>query len=91
MLFLSYNYAMLMGNLGLHRSVGDGVYELKIDFGSGYRIYFGKIGSCIILLLCAGDKKTQQNDIEKAKKYFQDFKDWEKSYDYKKSAKKSIP
>ena len=50
------------------------MYELKIDLGPGFRIYYGKIGLQVILLLCAGDKKTQQKDIDLAKKYFQDFK-----------------
>jgi putative addiction module killer protein len=63
-----------LGNLGQNRSLGDGVYELKIDLGPGFRIYYGKIGLQVILLLCAGDKKTQKKDIELAKKYFQDFK-----------------
>ena len=63
-----------MGNLGQCKSLGNMVFELKIDIGPGYRVYFGKIGAKIILLLCAGDKKSQQRDIVKAKKYFQDFK-----------------
>ena len=65
---------MKMGNFGQSKSVGDGLCELKIDTGPGYRVYFGKIGTMMILLLCAGDKKSQQRDIDKAKKYFQDFK-----------------
>jgi len=63
------------GNFGNCESIGNGVCELKIDFGPGYRVYFGKLGIQIILLLCAGDKKSQRKDIEKAKKYFQDFKE----------------
>lgn len=63
-----------MGNFGQSKSLGGMVFELKIDIGPGYRIYFGKIGAQIVLLLCAGDKKSQQRDIVKAKKYFQDFK-----------------
>ena len=47
-----------VGNLGDHRPVGKGVWELKIDYGPGYRVYFGKIGSSGILLLCGGDKST---------------------------------
>ncbi|MGB5596396.1 MAG: type II toxin-antitoxin system RelE/ParE family toxin [Crocosphaera sp.] len=62
-----------LGNLGDHRSVGDGVSELKIDYGSGYRIYFGQKGNKLILLLCGGDKKTQQKDIIKAKEYWKDY------------------
>ena len=63
-----------MGNLGQCKSLGNMVFELKVDIGPGYRIYFGKIGTNIILLLCAGDKRSQQRDIVKAKKYFQNFK-----------------
>ena len=62
-----------LGNLGDYRSVGEGVFELKIDYGPGYRIYFGQIGSTIILLLCGGDKSTQEQDIEKAKEYWRDY------------------
>ncbi|KAM3090845.1 type II toxin-antitoxin system RelE/ParE family toxin [Phormidesmis sp. 146-35] len=47
-----------LGNLGDHRSVGSGVYELRIDYGSGYRIYFNQIETTIVLLLCGGDKST---------------------------------
>jgi putative addiction module killer protein len=60
------------------RSVGSGVAEYKIDFGPGYRIYFGIDGDKLIILLCGGDKKTQRKDIEKAKKYWQDYKDRKK-------------
>ena len=55
------------GNLGDHRSVGDGVFELRLQFGAGYRIYFGKIGNDTILLLRGGDKGSQRQDIAKAK------------------------
>jgi len=47
-----------LGNLGNYRSVGDGVCELKIDYGAGYRVYFGQIGSVVALLLCGGDKDS---------------------------------
>ncbi|MUG92714.1 type II toxin-antitoxin system RelE/ParE family toxin [Scytonema sp. UIC 10036] len=56
-----------VGNLGNYRSVGEGVCEFKINYGSGYRLYFGQIGSAIVLLLCGGDKSTQEQDILKAK------------------------
>jgi putative addiction module killer protein len=49
------------------KSVGDGVSELRIDYGTGYRVYFARIGSAIVLLLIGGTKKTQQRDIERAK------------------------
>jgi putative addiction module killer protein len=61
------------GNLGDCRSVGEGVCELKIDYGPGYRVYFGQVGSAIVLLLCGGDKSTQDEDISKAKKYWRDY------------------
>ena len=63
-----------MGNFGYCEPVGDGVSELKIDFGPGYRIYFGKIGLTCVLLLCGGDKRSQKNDIKKAKEYFNEYK-----------------
>ncbi len=62
-----------LGNLGDYRTVGDGVCELRIDYGPGYRIYFGQIGTTIVLLLCGGDKSTQTQDIGKAKEYWADY------------------
>lgn len=62
------------GNLGDYKSVGDGVFELRIDYGSGYRIYFGQQGSTVIILLCGGDKSTQDKDIAKAKEYWEDYR-----------------
>jgi len=61
------------GNLGVHRSVGDGVTELVIDFGPGYRIYFGQDGMELIVLLAGGEKKSQQADIERAKRYWRNY------------------
>ncbi len=63
-----------LGNLGDYKPIGDGTYELRIDYGNGYRIYFGQIGLVVILLLCGGDKSTQNRDIRKAKEYWQDFR-----------------
>jgi putative addiction module killer protein len=62
------------GNLGDYRSVGEGVCELRIDYGSGYRVYFGQVGSTIVLLLCGGDKSTQEEDISIAIKYWTDYR-----------------
>lgn len=63
-----------LGHLGDHKNLGNGVFELRIHYSPGYRIYFGKDGKKIILLLCAGDKKTQNKDIKKAKNYWEEYK-----------------
>ncbi|MBE9012967.1 type II toxin-antitoxin system RelE/ParE family toxin [Pseudanabaenaceae cyanobacterium LEGE 13415] len=62
-----------MGNLGDYKSVGSGVLELRIDYGPGYRIYFAESGATIVVLLCAGDKSTQDRDILVAKQYWSNF------------------
>lgn len=56
------------GNLGTVRGVGDGVSEMKIDYGPGYRIYFHRRGDVLVILLCGGDKASQDADIENAKR-----------------------
>jgi putative addiction module killer protein len=63
------------GNFGDCDRVGEGVRELRIDFGPGYRVYFAEDGPKIILLLVGGDKKTQTRDIKTAKKYWQQYKE----------------
>lgn len=55
------------GNLGDYKSIGEGVFELRFFFGSGYRVYFGFNGETVVLLLLAGDKSSQKKDIIKAK------------------------
>lgn len=61
------------GNFGDSKSVGNGVYELRIQYGPGYRIYYGKLGKTIVILLCGGDKSTQRKDIKKAKIFWENF------------------
>jgi putative addiction module killer protein len=56
-----------------------GLYELRIHFGAGYRIYFGKTKNTIVLLLCGGSKRTQKRDIEKAKNLWEEYKKWLKT------------
>jgi putative addiction module killer protein len=63
-----------LGNLGDCHGVGDGVQELRIDYGSGYRVYFGQEGATMVLLLCGGDKSTQIKDIEIAKRYWNEYR-----------------
>lgn len=62
-----------LGNFGDCRPVGEGIHELRIDFGPGYRVYFGRKGRSLVILLCAGSKKTQRKDIEAAKEYWRDY------------------
>ena len=64
-----------LGNFGDHKSVGTGVFEMRIDYGPGFRIYYGIHNDEVILLLMGGSKRTQVNDIEKAKTYWTLWKD----------------
>ncbi|MBX9945938.1 MAG: type II toxin-antitoxin system RelE/ParE family toxin [Reyranella sp.] len=59
---------MEMGNPGDTRSVGRGILEMRVDHGPGYRIYYLHRGAQIVILLCGGDKRTQQQDIRRAQK-----------------------
>jgi len=58
---------LAMGNPGDVEAVGDGISEMKIDHGPGYRVYYKRTGKTIMLILCGGDKSTQDKDIKRAK------------------------
>jgi putative addiction module killer protein len=62
------------GNLGDTKPVGEGVLELRVHVGAGYRIYCGRHGAHLIVLICGGDKDSQSKDIERAKDYWTDWK-----------------
>jgi putative addiction module killer protein len=73
------NIALRIARLELNlfgdtRSVGDGIWELKIDLGPGYRVYYAQSGKDMVLLLCGGDKRNQKRDIRTAKEYWQEWK-----------------
>ena len=62
------------GNFGDCKALGQGLYELRIDWGPGFRVYYTMIGQARVLLLCGGDKRTQSVDIVKAHDYLTDYK-----------------
>ncbi len=64
---------MQAGNRGDWKAVGSGVFELRIDYGPGFRVYAAQDGPALVLLLCGGDKKTQAKDIETAHAYWNDY------------------
>ncbi len=63
------------GNFGDCHAMGNGVFELRLHFGTGYRIYFSNANNMIVLVLCGGDKSTQSRDIERAKTYWLEYKE----------------
>lgn len=65
---------LCLGLLGDCKSVGEGVHELRIHWGKGYRVYFCFDGKQVVVLLCGGNKSTQSKDIERAKDYHNDYK-----------------
>jgi len=67
-------YRLEQGNFSNTKGVGGGIFEYKLDFGPGYRIYFGKDGERVVIILGGGTKKRQQQDIDAAKAYWRDYK-----------------
>jgi putative addiction module killer protein len=68
------DYSMAQGNLSNAKSVGGGIQEYRIDFGPGYRIYFGRAGERLVILLGGGTKKRQQDDIHRAQSLWADYR-----------------
>jgi putative addiction module killer protein len=62
------------GNFGDHKFLRDGVSEVRVDLGAGYRVYYGKHGKALVLLLCAGSKRTQAADIARAVEFWTDYR-----------------
>ena len=61
------------GNFGDHKFCRDGIWELRVDGGAGYRAYYAKAGQTLVLMVCGGDKRTQAADIERAVKCWEDY------------------
>lgn len=65
---------MIDGNFGDTKNLGDDLYELRLFFGSGYRVYYTVENDVLVILFSGGDKSTQNDDIKKAKMYLQEYK-----------------
>jgi putative addiction module killer protein len=66
---------LAVGNFGDCRSLQGGLFELRIDWGPGYRVYYAMIGGRCVLLLCGGDKRKQSSDIRRAHEYIKDYRE----------------
>jgi putative addiction module killer protein len=64
-----------IGNFGDCKALRGGLFELRIDWGPGYRVYYTPVGSMCILLLCGGDKRRQSSDINRALEYLKDYRE----------------
>ncbi|MBF0153355.1 MAG: type II toxin-antitoxin system RelE/ParE family toxin [Magnetococcales bacterium] len=65
---------LAVGNFGDCKSLRDGVFELRVNYGPGYRVYYGMVGKTVVVLLCCGDKGSQDADIIRAVTCLEDFK-----------------
>src|SRR5262249_41506713 len=65
---------LAVGNFGDCKPLKSGVWELRIDWGPGYRVYYAMVGRSCVLLLCGGDKRKQSSDIERAIEYLNDYR-----------------
>lgn len=63
-----------LGNFGDHKDLGDGVSEMRVDVGQGYRVYYAREGRIVYLLICGGDKSTQDRDVKHAKAVWAQYK-----------------
>ena len=63
-----------LGNFGDYKRLTADLYELRIHYGPGYRVYFGMVDRVIVILLCGGSKKTQRRDIERANEYWEELR-----------------
>jgi putative addiction module killer protein len=66
---------LAVGNFGDCKPLGGGLYELRIDWGPGYRVYYAMLGRVCVLLLCGGDKRKQSSDIGRAQDFLKDYKE----------------
>jgi putative addiction module killer protein len=64
---------LAFGTFGDWKVAGDGVFELRVHLGPGYRVYFGRKGKAVVILLCGGDKRSQISDIKQARRYWNDY------------------
>jgi putative addiction module killer protein len=70
---------LALGNFGDCKSLGQGLYELRIDWGPGYRVYYTILAKTCVLLLCGGDKRRQETDINRALAYLKDYQSRERA------------
>jgi putative addiction module killer protein len=66
---------MAAGNFGDCKSLGEGLHELRIDWGPGYRVYYAMVGRASVLLLCGGDKRKQPSHIGRAAEYLKEYRE----------------